>query len=98
MDRTLKRDAVLMFASTSILVILTLPACSTEIWSSIGAIIRQGPHHVAQKSTIVRPDECSTSCSKFESVTATALDMCNSPLFIEAGSAADLDCKLTPAR
>src|SRR3954471_10554932 len=74
-DRTLNRDAVLMFASTSSFVILTLPACSTAIWSRIGAIMRHGPHHVAQKSTMVSPDACSTSCSKLESVTATAFDM-----------------------
>src|SRR5215212_3513144 len=74
-DRTLKRDAVLMFESTSSLVIFTLPACSTAIWSRIGAIMRQGPHQVAQKSTMVSPDACSTSCSKLESVTAVAFDI-----------------------
>src|SRR3954466_13000376 len=74
-ERTLKRDAVLMFASTSSLVIFTLPACSTAIWSRIGAIMRQGPHQVAQKSTMVRPEAFSPSDSKLASVTATAFDM-----------------------
>src|SRR5687767_13072660 len=41
----------------------------------IGAIMRQGPHHVAQKSTTASPSCFSISVSKFESVTATAFDI-----------------------
>src|SRR6476660_2232443 len=41
----------------------------------MGAIMRHGPHHVAQKSTTARPSCFSISCSKSASVTATAFDI-----------------------
>src|SRR4051812_4582727 len=42
---------------------------SRPISSSAGAIIRQGPHHSAQKSTRTGLSEPSTSCWKLSSVT-----------------------------
>src|ERR1700730_2406745 len=39
------------------------------------AIMRQGPHQVAQKSTTVRPSAFSTCTSKSASVTAVAFDI-----------------------
>src|SRR6187549_2344219 len=52
---------------------VTLPASSSEICSSAGAICLQGPHHSAQKSTSTGPSACSTSRSKVSSVTVTVL-------------------------
>src|SRR6266852_2881718 len=43
--------AVCGFSSTLSLTIFTLPSSDPAISSSAGAIIRQGPHHSAQKST-----------------------------------------------
>src|SRR5690348_18316844 len=48
---------------------VTLSPRSLAISSSAGAIIRQGPHHSAQKSTNTGPDAPSTSLAKFWSVT-----------------------------
>src|ERR1700735_3589440 len=53
--------AVLGFSSTLSLTILTLPLSDLEISSSAGAIMRQGPHHSAQKSTTTGPEAFSTS-------------------------------------
>src|SRR5512139_2254846 len=75
MERTLKRVAVLMFASTSSLATFALPEYSVASWSRIGAMMRHGPHHAAQKSTTARPGCFSISLSKFSSVTALAIDM-----------------------
>src|SRR6476659_1610507 len=75
MERTLNLVAVLMFASTSSFVTFTLPSYSAASWSRIGAIIRHGPHQVAQKSTTVSFSCFSTSDSKSASVTVTAFDM-----------------------
>src|SRR5574341_1813830 len=61
---------VLGLASVSSLATLTLPSYSWAIWSTIGAIILQGWHHSAQKSTSTGSPESSTSSSKDESVTA----------------------------
>src|SRR5207237_1969414 len=44
-------------------------------WSTVGAIIRHGPHQAAQKSTKTGTWELSTSCSKLSSVTARAFPM-----------------------
>jgi hypothetical protein len=49
--------------------ILTLPPSSVAISSSAGEIIRQGPHHSAQKSTTTGSAEPSTSLSNEASVT-----------------------------
>src|SRR6266516_1092294 len=43
--------AVCGLSSTLSLAIRSLPLCSEAISSSVGAIILQGPHHSAQKST-----------------------------------------------
>src|SRR5690606_23310472 len=72
-DRTLNRAAVWWFESTSSFATFTRPAYSLAISSTIGATIRHGPHHSAQKSTIARPSPCSISSAKFASVTAIGL-------------------------
>src|SRR5580700_12154029 len=59
--------AVPGFSSTLSLTILTLPLSDLEISSSAGAIMRQGPHHSAQKSTTTGPLALSTSCSNVAS-------------------------------
>src|SRR5580698_6600974 len=56
--------------STSIFPIFNLPWKSLASSSTIGARARQGPHHVAQKSTKTGVSDLSTSWSKFESVTS----------------------------
>src|SRR4029077_5535085 len=61
--------AVLGFSSTLSLTILTLPLSDLEISSSAGAIMRQGPHHSAQKSTTTGPEAFSTSDSNVVSDT-----------------------------
>src|SRR5262245_22008002 len=62
-------DAVCGFSSTLSLTILTLPLSVPAISSSAGAIIRQGPHHSAQKSTTTGPVAFNTSDSKVASET-----------------------------
>src|SRR4029077_15144186 len=59
--------AVSGFSSTLSLTILTLSPSAPEISSSAGAIMRQGPHHSAQKSTTTGADDFSTSASKLAS-------------------------------
>src|SRR5262249_49010511 len=61
--------AVCGFSSTFSLTILTLPLSEPAISSSAGAIMRQGPHHSAQKSTTTGSALLSTSVSKVESDT-----------------------------
>src|ERR1700685_1258552 len=56
--------------STSIFRIFNLPSKSLASSSTMGARARQGPHHVAQKSTNTGVSDLSTSWSKFESVTS----------------------------
>src|SRR5271155_5975656 len=56
--------------STSIFPIFNLPWKSLASSSTMGARARQGPHHVAQKSTNTGVSDLSTSWSKFESVTS----------------------------
>src|SRR5216683_6589674 len=68
-DMTPYLDAVCGFSSTLSLTILTLPLSDPEISSSAGAIMRQGPHHSAQKSTTTGPVALSTSASKSASET-----------------------------
>src|ERR1700680_3515107 len=65
--------AVPGFSSTLSLTILTLPLSDLEISSSAGAIMRQGPHHSAQKSTTTGPLALSTSCSKVASVVLSTM-------------------------
>src|SRR5690606_34322511 len=47
---------------------VSLPACSSAIWSRMGAIILHGPHHSAQKSTRMGSEEPETISSKVASV------------------------------
>src|SRR5665647_2668512 len=59
--------AVFGFSSTLSLTILTLSPTWPEISSSAGAIMRQGPHHSAQKSTTTGSADFKTSASKLAS-------------------------------
>src|SRR5919108_2358999 len=56
-----------------ILATVSLPLRSRAISSSAGAIILQGPHHSAQKSTSTGPDAFRTSVSKELSLTWVVL-------------------------
>src|SRR4051794_38986202 len=57
------------FASTSSLAMVSLPAYSSAICSSTGAIVLQGPHQSAQKSTRTGVSLARTCSSKVASVT-----------------------------
>src|SRR3954451_14373960 len=59
--------------SMLILAIFSLPSRFCAISSSAGAIILQGPHHSAQKSTSTGPDAFRTSVSKELSLTWVVL-------------------------
>src|SRR5438045_9028961 len=58
------------FSSISIFTTVTLSPSSLRICSTIGAIIRHGPHHVAQKSTGPGLSDCRTVVSNSLSVTS----------------------------
>src|ERR1700682_820435 len=58
------------FSSISIFRIFTLSPSSPWICSTMGAIMRHGPHHVAQKSTSTGISDFSTALSNSLSVTA----------------------------
>src|SRR3982074_1375089 len=62
-------EAVFGLSSTLSFTILTLSPVAPQISSSAGAIMRQGPHHSAQKSTTTVPVALSTSASKSASET-----------------------------
>src|SRR5713226_7094132 len=62
-------EAVFGLSSTFSFTIFTLSPIAPAISSSAGAIIRQGPHHSAQKSTTTGPFAFKTSASKFASET-----------------------------
>src|ERR1700756_2789390 len=66
--------AVPGFSSTLSLTIFTLPLSEVEISSSAGEIMRQGPHHSAQKSTTTGPLALSTSISNVASVTFSTME------------------------
>src|SRR6266567_7302943 len=66
------------FSSTSTLAILSSPSFSPAISSRTGAIILQGPHQVAQKSTSTGVSDCKTSVSKVRSETVKGLIPMNS--------------------
>src|SRR5205807_6336710 len=66
-------DAVFGLSSTLSFTILTLSPIAPAISSSAGAIMRQGPHHSAQKSTTTGPFALSTSASKLASDTLPTL-------------------------
>src|SRR5712672_2732679 len=61
--------AVAGLSSTLSLTILTLSPSEPAISSSAGAIMRQGPHHSAQKSTTTGPEAFNTSVSNVVSDT-----------------------------
>src|SRR5690606_20618725 len=67
-ERTWYFSAVARFSSTLTLAIFTLPAYSSASSSRAGAIILQGPHQGAQKSTSTGSEDCSTLASKSASV------------------------------
>src|ERR1041385_3815298 len=62
------------------LAILTLPSYSPASSSSTGAIILQGPHHSAQKSTTTGVVDLRTSSEKFPSVKVTTFAAAILPL------------------
>src|SRR3546814_13741272 len=63
------------FSSILSLATVTLPSSSSLISSSAGAIIRQGPHHSAQKSTSTGSEAPSTSVWNEASVTVLVVMM-----------------------
>src|ERR1700729_2653294 len=62
-------EAVFGLSSTLSFTILTFSPIAPAISSSAGAIMRQGPHHSAQKSTTTGPSALSTWASKSASET-----------------------------
>src|SRR5258706_5525379 len=52
--------------STSTFAIFTFSPCSLAISSNTGAIVRQGPHQEAQKSTKIGTEDSLTTCSKLD--------------------------------
>src|ERR1700712_6001263 len=67
--------AICGLSSTLSFTILILSECSDAIWSRIGETARHGPHHSAQKYTMMVSPESRTSAWNESSVTAFALDM-----------------------
>ena len=65
--------AVATFSSTSSLPMENLSACSVANSSRIGAIILQGPHHSAQKSTRIGFSDAPMTSSKVASVRVVML-------------------------
>src|SRR5690606_17800197 len=78
-DRTWYFMAVLRFWSMSTFTTLALPAYSAASWSRAGAIILQGPHHCAQKSTSTGSSDCRTALSKSASVAWITVSFMGSP-------------------
>src|SRR5690606_18329569 len=62
--------AVSGLSSTLSLTMSSLSAFSSAILSRIGDTARHGPHHSAQKSTMIGFDEASTSSANVASVTS----------------------------
>src|ERR1700684_896064 len=75
MDRMPSCCAIFGFSSTLNLAIFTLPCISIAISSSAGAIMRQGPHHSAQKCTHTGSLDSMTSVAQLASVTLAVADM-----------------------
>src|SRR3546814_5686317 len=73
MPRTPYFCGVCGLSSMLILATVTRPPISAAISSKAGAIILQGPHHSAQKSTRTGPEAFKTSCSKVPSLVALVL-------------------------
>src|ERR1700760_1090527 len=67
--------AVSGLSSTLSLTIEIFSACSAAIASRIGPTARHGPHHSAQKSTMIVLSESSTSLWNVASVTSFAVDI-----------------------
>src|SRR6186997_1847145 len=86
--------AVFGLSSTLSLTILTLSPSAVEISSSAGAIMRQGPHHSAQKSTTTGPLALRTSVSKVASDTfSTAMEHLLQAPFCESWGGKALACE-----
>src|SRR5687768_88986 len=71
MPRILNFGGVFGFSSMLSLTTRSLSLYSVAIVSRIGAIILQGPHHSAQKSSSTGWADFTTSCSKAASVVCT---------------------------
>src|ERR1044071_8576912 len=69
-------------ASTSSFATLTRPEYSPASSSITGEIMRQGPHHSAQKSMRTGTSDSTTSPWKFELVISTALATFDRPSFV----------------
>src|SRR5215469_11939613 len=80
------------FSSTLSLTIFTLPLSELEISSNAGAIMRQGPHHSAQKSTTTGPLALSTSLSKVASVTFSTMEYLVFAGVVGSGIGCRIDC------
>src|SRR5512135_3899927 len=74
-DMIPRRIGVDGFSSMSIFTTLTLSPSSPLICSTMGAIMRHGPHHVAQKSTRTGTLDFRTELSNSTSVTAWMSDI-----------------------
>src|SRR4029078_4275037 len=68
------------FSSMLSFATVTRSPSSAELSSSSGAIIRQGPHHSAQKSTSTGPSAPRTSVAKLWSVTVLVAMASDSPV------------------
>src|SRR5690606_21484727 len=73
--------AVAWLSSTSTLTMFRRSPYSVATWSRMGAIILQGPHHVAVKSTSTGVEDWSTSESKLESLTCLIASLMTFPLW-----------------
>src|SRR6195952_6079623 len=67
--------AICGLSSTLSLTILIFSECSLAIWSRMGETARHGPHHSAQKSTMMVSFESRTSTWKLLSVTDLVSDI-----------------------
>src|SRR5882757_2805505 len=76
---------------------LSLPSISLAMSSSDGPIMRQGPHHSAQKSTRTGVSDFRTSCSKEVSVALTVIEVLQKHYRPVDGPAPPLDPKLGTA-
>src|SRR5581483_8450178 len=76
---TSNRRATSRFSSTLSLAMRSLPACSVAISSRMGAIILQGPHHSAQKSTRTASSAPLISSSNVASVNVAMLAATGEP-------------------
>src|SRR5476651_364695 len=82
--------------STLTLTILTLSGSSLATSSSNGAIILQGPHHSAQKSTITSLSAFSTSLSKSRAPTGETWVLITGNLSDQGEIASDQNTRCSP--